>query len=217
MDLDLKKLQEIDPLKPQKEMDLSESEGCSPMAPPDEFSPNIQKKFKFDQMHPILQNYMVEHKEFLGEIEDFKNVIQEIKIDRKLTEKTYRGVMKFFKYFDEAFIEHNRHEERVLFPLLRKRMIENGEHSQTKNPITPIDVLETEHIEAMQLGAVIANSFSLAQKLNHEDSINYILHYAMAQSFSLIEALKLHIFREDDIVFNLTMTYFSEEDFKSLE
>ena len=41
MDLDLKKLQQIDPLQPQPTIDFDDQEGQSPMDPPDEYSPRL--------------------------------------------------------------------------------------------------------------------------------------------------------------------------------
>ncbi|MDP3980777.1 MAG: hypothetical protein Q8Q33_05125, partial [Chlamydiota bacterium] len=90
-----------------------------------------------------------------------------------------------------------------LFPILTKKLIETGEHSHGPNPTTAVDVMEDDHLKAIQLTAVIFNFFKLASQLGDPVSRNLVMDAAIEQSYQLIELLRLHIFREDTIIFPL--------------
>jgi len=216
MDLDLKKLQEIDPLKPQPTVDLKQNEGLSPMDPPEAYAANLPEGTPVEEMHPLLQELISEHISFKQHIQLFDEALSELQKTKNLTPSDEAKIQNFFKYFDEEFIPHNRKEERHLFPLLSKRLLESGEHSKGRDPITAVDVLESEHVQAMQLGAVIQNLMTLLPQVEDPKSKNTLRNSLIDNGKVLIEMLGLHIFREDSIAFALAQKLMSAEDFTSM-
>src|SRR3989338_3635678 len=114
----------------------------------------------------------------------------------------------FFHFFDSDFVPHSQLEEAALFPLLGKRLIADGEHSPigagtSEVPTTAVDLMKADHLKAVQLAAVILNFLGLAFRLPDEKSRLIVLDTALEQGKNLVELLRLHIFREDNIVFAL--------------
>ena len=81
---------------------------------------------------------------------------------------------------------------------------------------TPVDVMEMEHLEAIQLAAISLNLYSLSFKLLDQDSKILVLDSALKTAQNLVELLKLHVFRENNILFPLAQKLISEEEFKHL-
>ena len=123
----------------------------------------------------------------------------------------------FFKYFDTELLPHNSKEEKTLFPVLHKKLLEAGEHSKGDHPLTAIDVMEDDHVKFIQLGALTFNFFGLATRIKDETSRIFILDTAYENGRELIELLKLHIFREDYTLFPLAQKYLTKEEFDAIE
>jgi len=77
--------------------------------------------------------------------------------------------------------------------------------------------MEDDHIKMLQLAAISFNLFGLVTRIPDEGSGMVILDLAVEQSKSLIEMLKLHIFREDNVVFPIANTYLSQEVMDTLK
>ncbi len=71
--------------------------------------------------------------------------------------------------------------------------------------------MEDDHIRMLQLAAISFNLFGLVTRIPDEGSRIVILDLAVEQSKALIEMLKLHIFREDNVVFPMANKYLSTE------
>ncbi len=212
--MDLRETQKIDPLKRQPHKELEEQE-FSPMDPPDAFSPPGVEKVDPEEMHIFLQNFLADHKTFQKVIDKFESTVLSIPKDG-ITKEHDQNVRKFFEYFDLEFKIHNRKEERVLFPLLHKRLLEKGEHSQGKEPTTAVNILEDDHLKAIQQTAVIFNFFALSHRLPDQNSRLIVLDAALEQSKDLVELLKLHIFREENVVFPLAHKLISADELNSM-
>ena len=114
-------------------------------------------------------------------------------------------------------LAHNNKEEKVLFPILHKKLLEAGEHSVGAVPMTAIDVMEDDHVKFIQLGALSFNLLGLATRLKDEASRIFVLDTAYENARELVELLKLHIYREDYTLFPLAQKYLSKEEFESIE
>ena len=167
-------------------------------------------------MHPYLRGLIDEHRELTEQLEQFTQVLARVEADRCVNAASFHGFQRFRTYFNEEFISHNRREERQLFPLLRQRMLERGEHSTSNPPITPVTVLEREHVEAIQIGAVTFAFLALAHHLEDEASMHRVLGIAIERAKALIELLKLHMFREDKIVFNMAQEFLVSEELDAM-
>lgn len=217
MTLSKAELQKIDPLKKQPELSAEEfAQSQSPMSPPDATKAPGECLIPENETHPMVKNFVQEHKELTVEINKYKVFCENLKIKMKLEEEQLPQISSFFQYFEENFISHNRDEERYLFPLLKRKLIKNGEHSPTTEPITGIDVLEDEHLQALQLSTLITHFFELSLHLKDEYSKKMVFNKALRYSFDLIELLELHIYREDNIIFGLAHNLLTKEELDDL-
>lgn len=208
MSLDLKNLNKQDPLKRMVERQ-QETEEFSPMDPPDAFKPPVLDEVKYEDMHPIIQSLMDEHKVCIKVISAFENILNALHTDG-FSKNTLEGINDFFSFFDESIIEHNRKEDSTVFAALNKVLIEKEEFSIGTEK-TVVDLMEEDHIKMLQLAAISFNLFGLVTRIPDEESGMVILDLAVEQSKALIEMLKLHIFREDHVVFPMANTYLSTE------
>ena len=210
--MDRGEMQKNDPLKKQGTMSV-EDQGLSPMDPPDAYAiPSSVEKIPYEDMHVFLRTLLDEHKAFQEVIANFEESLNDIR-KNGFSRENDKKVRNFFKYFDQEFGVHNRKEEKNLFPLLHRRFLEKGEHSQgTDNLQTPVTMLEEDHLTATQQAAVVFNFLSLSHRLPDHNSRLIVLDLALEQGKSLVELLALHIFREENIVFPLAQKLLSKSE-----
>lgn len=212
--IELKVINQNDPLKRKAEKQ-TEQEEFSPMDPPDAYSPPNLETVPYEDMHPFLQQLMDEHRNCTKELDEFEAAllhIQEKGVDRELNGK----LSHFFEFFDEHIVRHNQKEEKVLFPLLQKRLLESGEHGHGPDPVTAVDMLEDDHVKTIQLAAVVFNFFGLVMRLPDANSRLVVLDAALENGKALVEMLRLHIFREDNVVFAQAQRLISEVEFADM-
>ena len=198
-----KKLKEEDPILRNASKDETDSE-FSPMDPPEAYEVGKATEVYKDDMHPMLQQYMSEHENALKIIEAFeKGLITFKESEYELSNDVNDAFRAFFDFFDTGLLDHNRREEREFFPLLHKRLIESGEHSEGSNPTTAVDMMEDDHVKFIQLGALAFNMLGLAARLPDPNSKRFTYDVAYDNGRELIEMLRLHIFREDTVLFPL--------------
>ncbi len=206
MNLDLKNLNKQDPLKRMVERQ-KETEEFSPMDPPDAFKPPNLDEVKYEDLHPFIQSLMDEHKVCNKVIEVFENTLNDLH-SNGFSKNSLEGINDFFSFFDESIIEHNRKEDATIFMCLNSVLLEKEEFS-TGTEKTVVDLMEDDHIKMLQLAAISFNLFGLVTRIPDQGSGMVILDLAVEQSKALIEMLKLHIFREDNVVFPIANKYLS--------
>jgi len=198
-----------------EEIDIGEN-SASPFSPPDAYSASDKEEaIPYEDMHPLLQRLIDEHKAFSEKLTEFEETIQIIesgKIDREIDKR----LRDFFAYLDEEIIPHNQDEEKKLFPKISEKMNRDGTHSKGDENFNVIDVLEDEHVKTIQLSAVTFNMFALFARIPDERSRLIILDVAINQARKLIEMLKLHIYREDTIIFSYAHRNFSFDELDNL-
>ena len=74
-------------------------------------------------------------------------------------------------------------------------------------------MLEDDHVQAIQIAALSFNFFGLAARLPNPKSQVIVLDAAVNQGKNLIEHLRLHIFREDNVVFTEAHHHITGEEF----
>lgn len=210
------KLNRMDPLKKQTEIEPGLDNGLSPMDPPDAYAPPNMELVSLAEMHPFLRNCVEEHAPFLVEVNAFEDTIISIQKEG-YTKEADSKLKHFFNFFDEEFIPHNRREETTIFSLLRERLLASGEHGVGDDPATAIDMMEDEHTKAAQLAAVILNFMGLAFRFPDEKTKLIILDAALEQSKFLVELLRLHVFREDNVVFPLAHRLITRAEFDEMQ
>lgn len=205
-----KNLKEVDPL--QRNAEKEELAEHSPMAPPDAYEKSVGG-IEYEDFSNSLREMVDEHKEVIEYAERFEKALGDFHESSYLfTQEINERFNEFFKYFDEHILPHNRKEERHLFPVLNKRLIETGEHSPTKEKETAVDLMEDDHVKFIQLASLTFNLLGLASRLpdNHSRAITFDLAYHNGRE--LIELLRLHIFREDNTLFPLAQTLIGAEE-----
>lgn len=212
----LVKLHKKDPLRRNVEKG-EDDQGLSPMAPPDGYAPPGKGQFvPREQLHPFLQSLWDEHRALIDDLRKFEGILQAIQ-ETGVSREVDRGLRDFFMAVDEKLIPHNRREEHLLFPLLAKRLEEHGEHSKQDEPTTGVDVLEHDHLQFIQRSAVVLNFLGMAGRLPDEASRLLMFDAAIEQGKVLVEQVRLHIFREDNIIFALAHEYITSEEFDRMQ
>ena len=207
----IKKLKEIDPII--KNAEKGEIEELSPMDPPDAYDKKRAVNVAYKDLHKNLQNLTDEHSEAIAVCDRFEKAVTTFKESGfYISKETNDAFNEFFVYFDEEILPHNRKEEKGLFPILKKRMLENGEHSDGTNPHTPVDLMEDDHVQLIQLATLSFNFLGLAMRLKDNEARAVTFDIAYNKSKELIELLRLHIYREDHTIFPLAQKFLTEEE-----
>ncbi|MBL7892876.1 MAG: hemerythrin domain-containing protein [Bacteroidia bacterium] len=215
--IDLKQLSKSDPVKRNVDKGLEQVEH-TPMDPPSAYEQPGKMKVDFENMDKPLQTFVEEHKIAVLQVESFERALVQFKTSGyKVDQKVNEIFATFFKYFDSELLPHNDKEEKTLFPLLNKRLIEAGEHSTGETKLTAIDVMEDDHVKFIQLGTLSFNFFGLATRIKDQGSRMFVLDTAYETARELIELLKLHIYREDYTLFPLAQKYLSKDEFDAIE
>ncbi len=210
----LKQLKETDPLARAAEKQ-TEQEEFSPMNPPDAFAPPGQESVSYEDMHDFLKQLMDEHRACIEELELFEKVI--LNLQKEGVDGTVnQSLSRFFRFLDEELVPHHMKEEKFLFPHLQVKLLAVGEHGHGPTPQTAVDMMEDDHIKLMQFAAVAFNFFGLAGRLPDPASRSIVLDAAIEQAKTMIEMLRLHIFREDHIVFPLAHKHLTTEELDKL-
>ena len=210
----LKQLSQTDPIDRRAEKQ-AETKGYSPMDPPDAYAPPADVGVDRKDLHPFLLQLIEDHEAVVTELDAFESVLVRMQTDG-IDRDTNQKLGEFFRYLDESIVQHQALEETKLFPLLRQRLVERGEHSQGPDARTAIDMLEDDHIKVMQLAAVTFSLLGLAPRLPDADSCLIVLDTGLQQGKALVELLRLHIFREDNVVFPLAQTHLSAAELDAM-
>lgn len=212
-----KKLKEEDPILRNATKDTGQDE-LSPMDPPEAHETNTPNPIKPGEEHPLIKQYMKEHVAAIEVVDDFEKAMNNFKVARyKLNDEINSSLKRFFEFFEGKLLDHNRREEHELFPLLHKRMIEDGERSTSETPTTAVDMMEDDHVKFIQLAALAFNLLGLAARLPDPNSRHFTYDVAYDNARELIEMLRLHIYREDHIVFPLAHKLISWEELSALK
>jgi hemerythrin-like domain-containing protein len=187
----------------------------SPMAPPEAYQPPATEPVPFEKLHPLLQLLMTEHKNTLTQLDEFEKNLLEIKKEGINKERNSK-LGEFFEFLDSKIVLHNLKEERVLFPYIHDRMIDNGEHGTGPVPETAVDMLEHDHIKTMEMATLTFSLMGIASRLTDRISNALLIDTAIEQGLALVELLRLHIFREDNVVFPLAHKYLTSSDHEGI-
>jgi len=214
-----KELNINDPIKRNVEKGLEEDEELSPMDPPEAYDTNYAiSDVDLENMDDSLVSLMDEHKEVIDYLKKLEASLIEFKKDGfRMTKEINDSFASFFSFFDSNILVHNRKEERHLCPILKQRLIESGEHSKEAIPKTPVDLMEDDHVKFIQLASLTFNIFGLAVRLpdRHSQMLTYDVAYN--SGIELVELLRLHIYREDNILFPLAQKLLTKAEFSEIE
>ena len=205
-----------DSIRRNVEKDTNGQPEYSPMDPPDAYKPPSIKPFEYEELSAMLRHLTDEHKIILTELQKFETTLLEIRKEG-ISQERNKNLSVFFKFIDDFIVLHNLKEERVLFPLLHDRLLDVGEKSTGSIPETAVDMLENDHIKIMQLTTLAFSLMGVASRLTDPVSRAVLVDMAIEQGNSLVELLRLHIFREDNVVYTLANKHLSVKEFAAME
>ncbi len=219
-DADLKNhkslLKESDPVYVNAFKD-DDSEELSPMNPPDAYDLTRTLNVEDENYSDVLKSFIDDHSEVLQKLEIFEKSLISFKENNFVfTEDINKSFNEFFVYFDDCILPHNKKEERGLFDLLHRKLIETGELRNPENPETAVDVMEDDHVKFIQLATLTFNFLGLASRLNDNQSKTLTFDVAYNSGIELVELMKLHIFRENQTLFPLAHKLLTNKDFQSI-
>jgi hemerythrin-like domain-containing protein len=188
------------------------------MDPPDAYAPPSIEEVTYEEMPKFLQGLMDEHESIRIALESFEDILAQLREKGLTPDKSIdEGLRVFFNQLDDETVSHHQKEEKILFPLLHQRLIEKGEHSTGgETLITAVDMMEDDHIKLMQIAAVTFNYLGLAARLPDMRSRAIVLDAALEQGKALVELLRLHMFREDTVVFPLAVKHLSASELNEM-
>ncbi|MBL1213881.1 MAG: hypothetical protein HND52_11040 [Ignavibacteriae bacterium] len=205
-----------DPIKRFVEKDSDEE--MSPFDPPEAYDPQNIESVPYEKLNPFLQELVDEHKAFTIVLSGFEEALIKWRENKWIFNKEIDEKLKrFFEFIDEKVPVHNQKEEKILFPLLNKKLIESGEHNSLDASITGINLMEDEHIKVAQAAAIVFNFLGLGSRLPDQQSREITYEAAFDQGIAIVETMKLHIFREETILFSQAMQLFTSKEFEKLE
>ncbi len=168
-----------------------------------------------EELHPLLQEFVDEHQVVLEKIKQFEEVVQAARA-KGMDEERASLIHEFFEFFGDYVLVHNEREERMLFPVLQRELLERDEFQEGREKQTAVELLQSDHIKGLQLAAVSFNLFGLALRLPDPNSRLLTIDLAAEQALELTELLKMHIAREGDIVFPMAQEYISQDEFDAI-
>jgi hemerythrin-like domain-containing protein len=180
------------------------------------FNPNAEEKTEiemdeipYEDMHPYLQERIDKHRAYTKELNAFEEAIAMIesgKVDREVDEK----LRQFFTYFDDQIVSHNQEGEKYLFIRVSKKMTADEDFNV-------MDFLETDHGKSIQMAAIAFNMLALFSRIPDEKSRFIILDVALKQAKELLELLRVHIYREDTMIFPYAQRNFTNEELTEIQ
>ncbi len=207
-----------DPIKRFVEHDLPVAGmPLSPMEPPEATAPPSIEAVEYADLKGPLKQLWDEHEDYLKVLAVLDNALIALRENSWLmTPEISTGIKHFFQYVDERASSHNNKEERALFPVLREKLIEAGECSPGEDKTTPVDVMEEEHDKVGQSAAIMFTLLGLAPRVEDEKIRNMLFDHACNLGQEIVETMKLHIFRENNIIFPLAQKLIADEDWDSI-
>lgn len=214
--LDYKRYKEEDPLKRMVEKE-SEGQELSPMEPPAIADESVEPE-NYDNYHKCLKQLTNEHRDFSEKLKVFEDAIILLKQNSfQKHDEIKDSINKFFAFVDNTVIPHNRLEEKTLFHLLNERLQKKDLYAIKDASNTVVDIMEDDHSKLIQLSALAFNFFGLASRLTDRNSRLIVFDLAIEQSMALIELLRLHMYREDHIVFDLAQQHLTENELTKIK
>ncbi len=195
--------------------------GCppeaSPFSPPDAYAPPGEGlSVPPEDLHPFLRAFHDEHRKFVAELDKVEQTLARVQ-ERGPSRAADQALGAFFQCIETEVLPHNRREEEVFFPIMAQKLKEAGEHSRTDEATTGIDILRADHLHIVQLSAVMLNFFGIAGHLPDRASQRMVIEAGIRQGRALVEILRLHIFREDEVLFSLAHKLLTEEELDALQ
>lgn len=193
---------------------LEDKAVCSPMNPPEAYELSQKMTIPYENLAKPLQILVDEHREYMVVLDAFEQALADFRTSGFIMDaKISKAFGSYFEFVDQHVIAHNHKEEKSLFPLLRSRFVESGECSPGMNATTPTDVMEDEHLRVAQASNLVFNLLGLGAKMRDPEDRRVVFMHATEQGREIVETMRLHIFRENNVMFPLAQKLITTEEF----
>jgi hemerythrin-like domain-containing protein len=194
----------------------------SPYNPPGPDEAVKPEEVPYEKMPALIQKLIDEHERAKEELSSFEETLNSFKQNKwVLDESMSERFQHFFQFLDREILEHNQKEEALLFPLLAKRLREAGEHGKMQDQEgehrTGVDIMEDDHVKFIQYSTLVFHFLGLSEQLPDIGSQSIVADLAYNKGMELSEMLRLHIEREDTILFPQAYQLISKEEFEEME
>lgn len=199
------------------ENSLEDGSTCSPMNPPEAYELSQKMTVPYENLAKPLQILVDEHRKYMAVLDAFEQALADFRnLGFIMDAKVSRAFSDYFEFFDQHVISHNHKEEKALFPLLRARFVATGECSPGMNGTTPTDVMEDEHLRVAQASNLVFNLLGLGAKMRDAEDRRVIFMHATEQGREIVETMRLHIFRENNVLFPLAQKLITDDEFADI-
>lgn len=191
-----------------------EQSPCSPMEPPEARSSSVEQIPEESLVAP-LRAFVAEHREYETVLNVFERSLLALKQNEwRFNPEISAGLKRFFQFQDESVLAHHRKEEKCLFPFLREKFLATGEHSPSGKPVTPVEVMEDDHLKVGQSTCLVFNLLGLAPRLEDAKSRQVLLEHAFHLGQEIVETMRLHIYKENTVIFPLAQQLISADEWR---
>ena len=76
--------------------------------------------------------------------------------------------------------------------------------------------MEDEHIKVAQACAIVFNFMGLGSRLQDAQSREITFDAAFGQGIGIVETMKLHLHKEDEVLFPLAMKFITSDEFEKM-
>ncbi len=161
----------------------------------------VAKQIKVSAPHPV-HTFMEEHKIIVNSLTELGGIIDRIKTKESLQD--VGPDLERLKDISHHLVEaenHHRREEEVLFPALEKRDI-----------VEPPEIMKLDHVEFRK------RKHALYEVAHHPDERDFAGFKAKVIEYGqyLTEQLESHIFKEDNILYQIALQVISEAEWEEI-
>lgn len=187
----------------------------SPMDPPQPFHLAGIERLDRASLPEALGILIDDHNVFLTVLDDFEKALIKFKdAGWNIDPETSKSMKAFFRYMDEEVSVHNAREEKALFPILHKKLVACGECSPGEHPKTAVNIMEDDHLKVAQANCLVFNLLGIGSRLKDAESRHTVFQISYDQGREIVETMRLHIFKENEVLFQLAQKWITADEFQ---
>lgn len=210
-----KRLKETDPLTREGVKDLTSIEN-SPMDPPGAYDIPEESIAKED-FPAALQHFAKDFEGINSSLDNLESGFNDfVKDGYQFTDTFNESLKQFFQFYDDTLLPMLQLEQKTLFPVLHEQLMHSGEHSPGNTPKTAVDIMEDDYVKIIQLGTLVFNFLGLATRIRDEQARQFILETTGGNARELIELIRLHVFRKENVLYPLAIKLVTSEQMEGL-
>ena len=177
-----------------------------PFEPTNAYDHQNIARVEYENYHPFIKELIDEHKKMTLVLNNFEMSLIDWRInDWEFKETINEKFKSFFTLIKEKVPIHNKKEDKVLLPLLNKKLIELCDQNFLNCELTGNDLIVDEHLKIEQAASIVFNLLDIGLSLFDKQSKEITFAAVFEQGLAIVETIKLHIYREENILFPQSM------------